>query len=274
MPELPEVETIKNYISPILEHKKFSEINIINANLRIDIPEDLVQKLMQKKILRIERKAKYIVIYLVDNLTLIIHLGMTGKIVVHTDIPNFTKHDHVCFKLSSGEYIIYNDQRKFGLITYSETTDISQEKFFKHLGIEPLSIEFNGKYLKKIIRNKTVPIKKFIMEQKNIVGVGNIYASEALFLSKINPKRDASLLSSKERDNLVENIKIILKNAIAKGGSTIKDYKSANGEAGYFQYEFNVYGREKKSCKSCGTTIKRIVQGGRSTFYCPKCQKN
>jgi formamidopyrimidine-DNA glycosylase len=273
MPELPEVETIKNYIEPLIINKNFSEVRVLNKKLRIKIPDDFSAQISKCKITKVERKAKYIVISLDNSLSIIIHLGMTGKILAHKEEIPADKHDHVIFTLEKGGYLHFNDVRKFGLITYLKSKDIAQSKFFKHLGIEPLTEEFNGKYLVKIAEGKNIAVKKFIMEQKNVVGVGNIYAAEALFMSHIHPEKPACEISGKKYEEFAQNIKAILKNSIEKGGSTIKDYTLVNGESGYFQNEFNVYGRENKPCKICEKPIKKIIQAGRSTFYCDRCQK-
>lgn len=272
MPELPEVETIKNYIKPLIEGDSFISSEIHHRKLRINIPENFEEVIINNKILSVIRKAKYIIINLNNNISILFHFGMTGNITIYDKKPKKDKHDHVVLKLASQKYLSFNDQRKFGLVTYIKSNNLANSKFFTHLGIEPLDNRFNGQYLKKIIANKAVEIKKFIMEQKNIVGVGNIYAAEALFLSKINPLLAANEISLKECTLLCKNIKSILLKAIEKGGSTIKNYKSADGNSGYFQYEFNVYGRANKPCNACKTPIKRLVQSGRSTFYCPKCQ--
>lgn len=273
MPELPEVETIKNYIKPIIEGDTLVDIKVYNKKLRINIPDNFITDIKDKKVISVYRRAKYIVIDLNDDISILFHFGMTGKITIYDNKPNKNKHDHVIFKLKSNKYLCFNDQRRFGLIAHQPSNGLEKTRFFAHLGIEPLNKEFNGKYLYNITKSKKLAIKNLLMEQKNIVGVGNIYAAEALFLSKIHPVKIANEISLQSCNTLCDNIKLILSKAIAKGGSTIKDYQSADGKAGYFQYEFNVYGRENKPCKACKTTIKRIVQISRSTFYCPKCQK-
>jgi len=272
MPELPEVETVKNYLSPLIKGKEFNAIDVLNDKLRVKVPKNLVNHVTNSNIEKITRRAKYLLIYLKNDQVLIIHLGMTGKIFVEKKLKN-EKHDHVIFCLNNGDFMRYNDVRKFGLVTCLNKNKLANSKFFSHLGIEPLSDDFTGKYLKEICKNSNTEIKKFIMEQKKLVGVGNIYASEALFSSKIHPETPSRSLSLNEANSLVKNIKSILIQAIAKGGSTIKDYRLVNGESGYFQHEFKVYGRENNPCKICATPIKKIVQAGRSTFYCIKCQK-
>jgi formamidopyrimidine-DNA glycosylase len=274
MPELPEVETIKSYIEPLLINRKFQKIEILNPNLRIKIPDELPQILINQKITNISRRAKYIIIDCSNNIKVIIHLGMTGKIRAYQDKFSVNKHDHIIFSLNNKTKLIYNDVRKFGFITFEVKADIKEISFFAKLGIEPLSPEFNQKYFAKLCQKSSSEIKKFIMNQNYIVGIGNIYACEALFLSQINPQKPANSLTYKEQNLFVKNIKKILEDAISKGGSSIKDFQLVNGESGYFQNYFNVYGREKKPCKICNTDLIRIQQSGRSTFYCGLCQKN
>lgn len=273
MPELPEVETVKNYIAPLITGKKFSEVKIIKPNLRITIPNDLPKIATEQTIQKVTRRAKYIVINLENQQNIILHLGMTGKIFAKQQKPQITKHDHLLFSLNDQSYLIFNDVRKFGLVTYAADTELKTHKLFNHLGIEPLVSKFTGAYLLALCKGKDLAIKKLIMEQKNVVGVGNIYASEALFLSGVHPELAAKELNLAQAELLVKNIKKVLKAAIKAGGSTIKDYQLVNGESGYFQHSFKVYGRENKPCKACETPIKRIVQAGRSTFYCESCQK-
>ena len=194
MPELPEVETVKKYLDYEIKDDIFTSVEIYNKKLRVDIPSDLGQIVKNQKITKISRRAKYIVINLsVSNRSLLIHLGMTGKFLIYQGKYQINKHDHIVFSLLSGRKLIFNDQRRFGLITHINNDLVAKQncRFLGHLGIEPLSIEFNGKYLKDLSKNSRLEIKKFIMEQKNVVGVGNIYAAEALFLSKINPAKIA-----------------------------------------------------------------------------------
>ncbi len=269
MPELPEVETIKNYIEPLIINKKFSDISVRNGNLRKKVPDNFAVIAVNSKIIAVARRAKYLIISLKNNFSIIIHLGMTGKILAHQKKIDFVKHDHIIFTLDNGSYLYFNDVRRFGMVDY-----VNQEKlqeFERKLGLEPLNNDFNGDYLYKISKNKRIEIKKLIMNQKYLVGVGNIYASEALFLSKIHPT--SLQLTKKQCFVLAYNIKKILLKSIEKGGSTIKDYVLVNGSSGYFQNEFFVYGRENKPCKICMNEVKKIKQANRSSFYCSKCQK-
>lgn len=274
MPELPEVETVKTHITPLLLHKKILSAKNFRPNLRIDFPENLAQILAGRIVKKISRRAKYIICYLDTQQLLILHLGMSGKIFIK-DKKDFTlgKHDHFIMELEGDKIFIFNDVRRFGLLTLIKEEDLQQHKMFKNLGIEPLTEEFNATYLQEKLQGKKQNIKTSIMDQNIVVGVGNIYACEALFLAGISPHKEACLLKKQELKILVEKIKQTLAKAIEKGGSTIKDFQIVNGESGYFQHEFKVYGRENKSCHVCTNTIRNSKLAGRSSFYCAQCQK-
>jgi formamidopyrimidine-DNA glycosylase len=258
MPELPEVETVVRELKHSLIGKSFRHIITLRDDIREPIPD--LSEFEGKKIRSVTRRAKYIVI----NDRLIIHLGMSGKIMI--DKPQARKkHDHVVFELSSGEEMVFNDARRFGLVT------IKNDKIFSHLGPEPFSEEFSEKYLKDALVRRKGPIKVALMDQELVVGVGNIYAAEALFRTGIDPKTPANKV--KKLKMLIKNIRAVLAEAIESGGSTLRDYVRSSGDLGYFQHSFAVYGRDKKPCLKCRTNIEKITQGGRSTFYCPKCQK-
>ena len=274
MPELPEIETICRALkSQILNLDIIQVKKQTNLNLRQEIPHNIEQQLENQKIIDIERRAKYILIHLNNANTLIIHLGMSGKLLIREKDYIYQKHDHFILYLSNKQKIIYNDPRRFGLITISNRDSLNNHPLFINLGIEPLSSSFDANYLHSILKNKKQSIKSTIMNNKNLVGVGNIYALEALFLSKILPTRESNSLSKKEISSLYENIIDVLKQAIKQGGSTIKDYSSISGESGYFQHSFKVYNQEGKQCKICSQLILRTKQSGRSSFFCPKCQE-
>tara|TARA_Y100000768_G_scaffold60222_1_gene40717 strand:+ start:6440 stop:7249 length:810 start_codon:yes stop_codon:yes gene_type:complete len=268
MPELPEVETTVRAIDKFENHI-LEEIIIHNRNLRWKV-ETKVQSLTKRKlVVKITRRAKYIFIYLDDN-CLMIHLGMSGKLRIQNNADNyFKKHDHaeLVFK---NEKIVFNDVRRFGSIHLSKNPQ--KHRLIKNLGVEPLSRAFNKFYLKNICENSNLCIKKLIMDQKYVVGVGNIYASESLFIAKINPMRLSKDISINECDELVKSIKSILKYAIKMGGTTIKDFYSADGNKGYFSLKLNVYGRDCKACNICNEKIVKTVIGQRATFLCNKCQ--
>jgi formamidopyrimidine-DNA glycosylase len=274
MPELPEVETICRGLKENIINKEISDVKISDKKLRFNYPENFIQNLNNSKIINISRRARYILIYLENNQILLIHLGMTGKLNFFQEFNDkITKHDHIIIKFSNNSFLIYNDIRRFGFVDLFQLKEKESHKMLKNLAIEPLSEKFNTKYLQERLKNKSMNIKNIMMDNKIVVGVGNIYINESLFLSNISPKRAANKVTLSELEKLVKNIKEILQKAINKGGSTLRDYKKLNGDIGNFQFNFTVYGREDKKCIICQTKIKRIKQNGRSTFFCPNCQK-
>ena len=268
MPELPEVETTVRAINKF-ENKRLLKVIIHNRNLRWKVDKIIEKKIDNKKIRSISRRAKYILIQFKD-LFMMLHLGMSGNLRIQKNNNNyFKKHDHAEFVFKD-EKIIFNDVRRFGSIHLSKNPH--KHKLIKNLGVEPLSRAFNKFYLKNICENSNLCIKKLIMDQKYVVGVGNIYASESLFIAKINPRRLSKDISINECDELVKSIKSILKYAIKMGGTTIKDFYSADGNKGYFSLKLNVYGRDCKACNICNEKIVKTVIGQRATFLCNKCQ--
>ena len=268
MPELPEVETTVRAINKF-ENSTLKKVIIHNRNLRWKVDKKVTSLTKNKLIHKISRRAKYILIYL-DDYCLMIHLGMSGKLRIQNRQDNyFKKHDHAEF-IFEDKKIVFNDTRRFGSIHLSK--DPANHRLIKHLGIEPLSNSFNKSYLADICKKSNLSIKKLIMDQKNIVGVGNIYASESLFLARINPNRLSRDLSLKDCENLVKSIKKILKYAIKKGGTTLKDFFSADGSEGYFSLELNVYGRDSMQCKDCDNEITKTIIGQRATYLCSNCQ--
>ena len=272
MPELPEVETVMRGLENVLLGKRITAIRTTRANLRIPFPKNL-QDVQGRLITSFERRAKYILMHLENNLTMIVHLGMSGRMTIDPDGED--KHDHMILQ-SGNRVVVFNDPRRFGLIDLCASDAVNTHRFFEHLGPEPLERGFNAAYLADTLARKKIAIKVAIMDQCVVVGVGNIYAAEALFQSRINPTRAANSLKKAELETLVSEIKAVLKKAIKAGGSSLRDYVQADGELGYFQHEFAVYGRAGEACPRCPgkkAAILRITQGGRSTFYCPKCQK-
>ncbi len=289
MPELPEVETVRLGLLPVMEGHVLTDIQTRRDNLRIPFPRDFAARMRGRKVLHLRRRAKYLLADLDSGETLVIHLGMSGRMSVYAHgkqrrIGSYVydkapegagagKHDHVVFETDAPARIIFNDHRRFGLMTLVETAGLDQDKLFKGIGIEPLSEKFNTAYLAKALDGKKTPIKSALLDQRLIAGLGNIYVCEALFRSNISPKRLAGAIKKDRLPPLVSAIKKVLKDAIAAGGSTLRDHAQATGDPGNFQHHFLVYGREGKPCKlGCKGTVKRIVQAGRSTFYCPKCQ--
>ncbi len=283
MPELPEVETIVRGISPFLEGATIKRIKLNRADLRWPFPENFTNRLKEAKVLNLKRRSKYILIDLNTGETLLIHLGMSGKILVSdSKIGNYfyeyskgSDHDHVIFELNDGTKLTYNDPRRFGAMDLAKTDDLNNHKFLEKLGPEPLGNNFNSDYLKTELSKKESPIKNVLLNQSVVAGLGNIYVCEALFMSGISPKKRASKISKIKCEELVRNIRAVLMSAIEAGGSSLKDFTDIQGNSGYFQFEFYVYGRENECCKikNCGRKIKRISQSGRSSFYCPSCQR-
>jgi formamidopyrimidine-DNA glycosylase len=267
MPELPEVEIVKKGLEKELLNLQITKVVLNRAGVRSKFPANFVDSLTNQTIVKITRRAKYILCHLSNKRILLIHLGMSGKIriIANKDyLPQ--KHDHILIYFSLNKLLIYNDYRRFGEFKIIDNPNLS------NLGLEPLDKGFNGKSLYKIIHQKTSPIKNIIMNQKYVVGVGNIYASESLFLSQISPLTIGKKITEKQAEILSLNIKKVLENAILNGGSSLKDFISVNGESGRVQDNFFVYGRAGLACGVCDSTIKRIKQQGRSSFYCEKCQ--
>jgi formamidopyrimidine-DNA glycosylase len=300
MPELPEVETVRLGLEPVLQGHVLTDVETRRGDLRIPFPKNFVARTKGCTVKKLWRRAKYLLADLDSGETLVIHLGMSGRMSVfslvapaHADAPadgkprklgNYVydtapvdagtgKHDHVVFETDAPARIIFNDHRRFGLMTLVDTAHLDQDKLFKDIGVEPLSAKFNTAALAKMLEGKKTPIKSALLDQRLIAGLGNIYVCEALFRSHISPKRLAGSLPKERLAPLAAAIKKVLKDAIAAGGSTLRDHAQATGDPGNFQHHFLVYGREGKPCKlGCKGTVKRIVQAGRSTFYCPKCQ--
>ena len=273
MPELPEVETVRTGLSPALEGRKFLKVEVRRGDLRVPFPKDFAKRLTGRLVRRLWRRAKYLLAELDGGEKLVIHLGMSGRMSVNTEGRG--KHDHVVMETDAPARIVFTDHRRFGLMTLIATAKIDADKLFKGLGVEPLSDGFDAAHLARALKGKKTPIKSALLDQRVIAGLGNIYVCEALFRAGISPKRLAAKVQKTSIAILVASIKAVLKQAIKAGGSSLRDYKKADGELGYFQHHFAVYGREGELCpkKNCGGTVKRTVQSGRSTFYCPKCQK-
>ncbi|MDC0448145.1 bifunctional DNA-formamidopyrimidine glycosylase/DNA-(apurinic or apyrimidinic site) lyase [Candidatus Pelagibacter sp.] len=287
MPELPEVEIVKQSLSQNIQQKKIQKVIIKNRNLRFKIPSKFEQLLKNKFIVKVSRFSKYLIFNFSDRSFCLVHLGMSGTIhlIKKNNLNNFTntsfynssnlpkKHNHVEIRLKNLK-IIYNDPRRFGFFRYIKNEQELKKKF-EHLGPEPFFKEFNLKYLMNYFKDKKKDIKSFLLDQKFVSGIGNIYASEILFLCKINPKKEAFKLTKKEGKKIISFSKIVLNKAIKKGGSSIRDFKNILGENGNYQKEFKVYQKESGNCprNKCKGKIKKIVVAKRSTFYCNICQK-
>lgn len=271
MPELPEVETTCKGIAPHIENNIITKVIVRNRSLRWPIPTGLNKKLSNQEITSVTRRAKYILIN--TNIgSLIIHLGMSGSLRILSSDEAVEKHDHFELQFKDGVALRLRDPRRFGCVLW-ERNDPLQHKLLLNLGPEPLDKEFNANLLFEKSRKRKTTIKQFIMDAKIVVGVGNIYASESLFLSGINPKRLAGKITKKNSQDLAAAIKKILKQAIKQGGTTLKDFTSSDGKPGYFQQKLKVYDRKGEACILCKKPIKCTTLGQRSTFYCSSCQK-
>ena len=271
MPELPEVETIRKGIAPYVTGKTVSDIIVRERRLRWPVSGQLRKKLIGKTIRAITRRAKYIIFH-TDQGCLLMHLGMSGSLRIITVSQPPEKHDHVDIVFTSGTYLRFRDPRRFGSIHWT-SDDPLQHKLLHHLGPEPLSDVLNGDYLFKKSLNRTQAVKTFIMDSRIVTGIGNIYANEALFSAGIHPKRKAGNISKTRYEKLAAAIKQVLQLALAKGGTTLRDFVNGNGEPGYFRVELNVYEHAGQPCRNCNSMIKVIRTGQRSTFYCPACQR-
>lgn len=270
MPELPEVETSRLGIAPWLEQQQVRRVTIRERRLRWPVPPAIDTVLPGKFIRSLRRRAKYLLFH-TDGGTMMLHLGMSGSLrIVHPDEPA-GKHDHVDIEVANGKALRFRDPRRFGSLLW--TTDPDSHPLLAKLGPEPLGADFSGEYLWRKARGRRIPVKQFIMDSAVVVGVGNIYASEALFLARIHPKRRADRIALPRTLLLAESIRAVLERAIEAGGTTLRDFHGGDGEPGYFSQHLNVYGRAGLSCFHCKRPIKVAVLGQRSTFYCVHCQR-
>lgn len=269
MPELPEVETSRRGIAPHIVDATVTRVIVRNRQLRWPVSKSVDRNLLGASITAVDRRAKYLLIRTADGAA-ILHLGMSGSVyIVERDTPAGV-HDHVDIEFDSGKALRFRDPRRFGSLHWSRNP--LDHKLLKSLGPEPLGQEFDGAYLWERSRGRRVSIKQFIMNARIVVGVGNIYASEALYLAGINPRRAAGRISLKRYERLSTSIKDVLAKAIKAGGTTLRDFYGGDGEAGYFQQQLEAYGRENEPCRYCNSPITAIVQGQRSTYYCKQCQ--
>ena len=271
MPELPEVETTRRGIEPHAVGRKIVALQLYERRLRWRVPDELPDLVAGQRILHAKRRAKYLLIEL-ESGTLMLHLGMSGSLrVLPTDTPRLT-HDHFDLVLDSGYTLRFNDPRRFGSLHYV-AGDPSEHPLLAKLAPEPLEPAFNTDYLWRITRRRRVAIKQLLMNSRLVVGVGNIYANEALFRAKVRPRRQARTLTRVETGRIVRAVKSVLAMAIRVGGTTLRDYVGADGEPGYFKQKLYVYERNAQPCRACRTPVRQLTQGQRSTYYCPTCQK-
>ena len=272
MPELPEVETLKRALTPLVLNKRILELSFLRINLRFPIPLTKIHKgLLNQTVSKIERKGKYILLHVPEG-ALLIHLGMSGRFTQAFSMEPTEKHTHAIFKFDSDVYLHYIDPRRFGCLLW--VSNDQGHPLLNGIGPDPLGKEITADKMKLLAKKcKKVSIKNFLMDSKRIAGVGNIYACETLFAAKISPKKPARRINSSQWTLLLSTLRDILQKSIAAGGTTLRDFYSADGNQGYYKFSLSVYGKENEPCIVCTQPIKRIVQSARSTFYCKECQK-
>lgn len=271
MPELPEVETIARGLARGLAGERIVAVEQRRADLRFPLPERLPERLQGRRLERIGRRAKYILAELEGGSCLLLHLGMSGRLVL--DGAPRGPHEHLTFRFASGRVLRFVDPRRFGLVDLWPTARLSEHRLLAGLGVEPLGPDFDGPHLLSLLRGRRVALKSALMDQRLVVGVGNIYANEALFAARLSPRRPALSVGPERAARLVAAVKAVLLAAIEKGGTSLRDYVQADGELGSFQGEFRVYERAGRPCPGCGRPIRRIVLGGRATYLCGRCQR-
>lgn len=283
MPELPEVETVRRGLAPVIEGRRIARARVNRPDLRWPLPERMAERLAGARVTRLGRRSKYLLAELDTGETWITHLGMSGRMLVSGDPlgrfvhdhPAPEKHDHVVIDLEDGARVTFNDPRRFGAMDLVATGELEAHRLLAGLGPEPLGNGFDEDYLVARLAGRRTPVKAALLDQRLVAGLGNIYVCEALFRAGISPMRRAARLSARRAAALVPAIRAVLADAIEAGGSSLRDYRQADGELGYFQHAFDVYGREGAPCRrpGCGGTVRRKVQSGRSSFYCATCQR-
>jgi len=278
MPELPEVETTCRGLASVFEGRRLARVQVRRPDLRIPFPAGLSVTLTGRRIDRVTRRAKYICLYLDDGQVVLAHLGMSGRMTISRRAAQPGRHDHVVFDTEDGTRVFFNDPRRFGLVTLTTENALESHKLLARIGPDPLEEAFTPEVLSFALKDRGMAIKTALLDQRVVAGLGNIYVCEALFRSGISPRRKARTVPGRRAARLVSVIKDVLSEAIAAGGSTLRDYVQPTGELGYFKFSWQVYGREGELC-SCdpegrdGIVIRRIIQSGRSTFFCSRCQR-
>ncbi len=274
MPELPEIEVLRRSLEPHVLGDRIERVEVRDPRLREPIPvRELVRRVTGRRIERLDRRGKYLLVDLEGGWTLAVHLGMSGRFTLVPAEEPLEPHEHVALFLASGRKLRLRDPRRFGLVFPFPTAERDDDPHFSHLGVEPLTPGFSGKTFAAAAVGRRGPVKGFLMDGTVVVGAGNIYAAEALFRAGIHPLRSVARISAKRWDRLAENLVEVLSQAVAEGGTTLNDYADGEGRSGYFQVSLSVYGREGQTCVRCGGTVRRVVLGNRSTFYCPGCQR-
>jgi len=276
MPELPEVETVRRGLAPAMEGHVLVQAKMHRPNLRFPFPDGFGQRLIGKTVKSLSRRAKFLLITLDDGTILITHLGMSGSFRIYAaPPPPLDKHDHVVFSISNGFEIRYNDPRRFGFMDLTTEAEMAKHPMLAKIGPEPVHPGLSGPEMAGRLKGKAAPIKAALLDQSVIAGIGNIYASEALFIAGISPKRKANSVQGKRAEKLAAAIHEVLMKAIEAGGSSLRNHRQTSGELGYFQHSFQVYGRAGKPCSVCGpgVLVRKTTQSGRSTFFCSRCQR-
>jgi len=274
MPELPEVEVLRRSLRRHLVGQRIEAVDIRDSRLREPLDEALFRaELPGRTILELARRAKYLLIALDGDRTLVVHLGMSGRLTVSSASAPAEPHEHLMIRLASGKRLKLRDPRRFGLALLLPTSEMRGDRHFRHLGLEPLEDEFDGAALRRVATGRRGPVKTFLMDARAVAGVGNIYASEALHRAAIHPQRSVARISAQRWNDLAEAVREVLQDAIRAGGTTLNDFADGQGRGGYFQVSLAVYDRAGEECGRCGGTIRRRVMAGRSTYYCPGCQR-
>lgn len=274
MPELPEVEVLRRSLAPHLIGTRIESVLVRDGRLREPIATRAFETALPgATVERLDRRAKYLLICLSTGTSLVLHLGMSGRLVLSAPDRAAEPHEHFLLALSSGRCLRFRDPRRFGLAVLVRTSELPRDRHFRHLGVEPLAEEFSGEALRRSAAGRRAPVKSFLMDGRVVVGVGNIYASEALHRAGIHPLRSVSRISSARWDRLAESVQEVLLEAIEAGGTTLNDFADGEGRSGYFQVDLKVYDRAGQPCGRCGGMIRRRVLSGRSTYYCPGCQR-
>ena len=277
MPELPEVETVRSALAPVVTGQQVTAVFVGRKDLRWPLPEALDSQLLGRHFAAPIRRGKYVLMPTDDGQVLLIHLGMSGSIRIHATKPNLARHDHIMLTVDAPDgghrYIVLNDPRRFGWVDLFAEDDMATHKLLRDMGPEPLGNAFSAAHIRAVFANRKSPVKNALLDQRLIAGIGNIYACEALFKAGISPRRRAGSITAGRAEKLAHAIVTVLRAAIAEGGTSLRDHVQPGGEIGYFVQKLTVYGRAGLPCVTCGTPIRTIVQSGRSSFYCPVCQR-
>jgi formamidopyrimidine-DNA glycosylase len=278
MPELPEVETIKRALIPVLQKCQVNSAFVGRENLRWPLPKDLARRLTNRYFTHLTRRGKYLLMFMDSDDVLLLHLGMSGSVRIYQQKPDLGKHDHFMLEMlaANGDgkisYVVLNDPRRFGWIDLFAESAMADHKLLASMGPEPLGNEFSSAHLEAVFKGRTGPVKNALLNQQLVAGIGNIYASEALFYARISPRRKADSIRGQRAARLANSVVTVLRAAIEDGGTSLRDHVQPGGEIGYFVQSLAVYGRAGKPCPVCATPIKSLIQSGRSSFYCSRCQ--